>query len=260
MDDAATKVAILTYHSISEASGPTSTPPAVFRMQMETLAASGAKVISVDEFRGWMLDGERLTGRPVVITFDDAFADFAEASFPVLKRFGFPSFVFAPTRFIGAKETWRGAGEPARALMDWTQICALAREGVTFGAHAATHPDLTTLSDEELDQELSESGNALCERLGVRPRYFAPPYGSSDARVRDAIAKYFDLSFGVQLAEAGVGAPRYDIPRVEMHYFRNETLWRRFLDGRGGLYFGARKLALRARTALIRSLASNARN
>ena len=44
---------VLTYHSISNAGGPTSIPPAVFAMQMQVLADLGRKSLRLDEFIAW---------------------------------------------------------------------------------------------------------------------------------------------------------------------------------------------------------------
>ena len=67
---------VLTYHSISDAAGPTSIPPAVFAEQMQVLADLGRRGVTLDEFIAWH-EGDDSNSGNVLITFDDAFDDFA---------------------------------------------------------------------------------------------------------------------------------------------------------------------------------------
>jgi len=48
--------------------------------------------------------GVPLPKRAVLITFDDAYADFAEIAWPILKRFGLPATMFAPTAYPDHRE------------------------------------------------------------------------------------------------------------------------------------------------------------
>ncbi|KAJ3059176.1 chitin deacetylase [Podochytrium sp. JEL0797] len=50
--------------------------------------------------------------------------------------------------------------------------------------HTWSHPDLTTLSDDQIVSEFAYNAKAMYEVLGVVPKYFRPPYGASDNRVR----------------------------------------------------------------------------
>ena len=49
----------------------------------------------------------------MLITFDDAFEDFAQVAAPILQRHGFSALVFVPTRRLGRPEGWHGANDPA---------------------------------------------------------------------------------------------------------------------------------------------------
>lgn len=244
-------IAILTYHSISDAAGPTSIPPAVFSGQMEAIADLGISVVGLGFVRRWLEGEERLSGRTVAITFDDAFEDFAEAAHPALASRKFVATVFVPTAIVGQAENWKGANTPARSLMDWKAIAALAAEGVEFGSHTRTHADLTTLGAGALRAELGGSRKELEDRLGRAAPHFAPPYGRSNAEVRRAIAETYDLSVGVDLGEATRASVQFDLPRIEMHYYRDLKRWRAFLAGGGQLYLQSRRLARNARQSIF---------
>ena len=79
---------VLTYHSISDAAGPTSIPAQVFDMQMQVLADLGRRSLRLSEFIDWH-EGKNGADNGVLITFDDAFEDFAQVAAPILQRQGF---------------------------------------------------------------------------------------------------------------------------------------------------------------------------
>lgn len=239
---------VLTYHSISDAAGPTSIAPPTFAMQMRELRLAGYESDTVDDFLAWFDGGADDGARRVLITFDDAFADFAAAAAPILAAHGLTGVVFVPTARLGGAEDWAGANAPARPLMDAATVEALHRQGIGFGGHARTHPDLTRLDDAALEEEVAGSRKDLAA-LGIEAPAFAPPYGATDARVQQAIARHYGIAFGTRLNIAEAGADRFDVPRIEMHYFRDPANWRAFLDGARG-YFHLRRALRQVRAAL----------
>ena len=226
------RLPVLTYHSISQAGGPTSIPPAVFAMQIGALADAGYSSLTLEQYRQWHA-GEHAGGeRKVLITFDDAFRDFTEAAAPVLQRHGFGALVFVPTAQVGSAEAWDGANAPARALMDWAEIRRLASQGFEFGSHGRTHAMLPKLAREEREVEIRDSAAELETGLGQPGAdAFAAPYGAVDGETVAAIARIYSMAFGTRLAISRRGADRHDLPRLDMHYFRSERAWRGFLEG-----------------------------
>jgi len=185
----------------------------------------------------------------VLITFDDAFADFADNAVPVLKRHGFSALVFVPTLQLGGVEAWQGANRPARCLMDWDAVRALAGQGFEFGGHSRTHADLTRLDAGACEIEIGGCAEDLAAKLGAPVESFAAPYGRVSANVVTMIGRHYRIAFGTRLAIARPGRDRFDVPRIEMHYFRNRRHWADLLEGR--------RAYLRARQGLrtIRSIA-----
>ncbi|KAJ3110809.1 chitin deacetylase [Physocladia obscura] len=57
-----------------------------------------------------------------------------------------------------------------------------------YRLHTWSHPDLTTISDDQIVSELVYTAKAVYEVTGVFPKYFRPPYGSVDPRVRSVAA------------------------------------------------------------------------
>jgi peptidoglycan/xylan/chitin deacetylase (PgdA/CDA1 family) len=94
---------ILTYHRIVEPGagvypGVVSATPSGFERQIRALT-SRFRVISLAEGVAALRERSPLPPRAVLITFDDAYCDFAEHAWPVLRRLGLPAVLFVPTGF-----------------------------------------------------------------------------------------------------------------------------------------------------------------
>jgi peptidoglycan/xylan/chitin deacetylase (PgdA/CDA1 family) len=233
---------ILIYHSISDASGPTCISPEVFADQIDALAGYGYRAVPISVFAAWHAGETEIDPRSVVITFDDGFADFALQAFAKLNKTQWPATIFLPSGKMGGLEDWAG-GEtsPPRPLLQWEQVADLARDGVEFGSHSVSHPDLTALTLTDLRYQLQHSRDAIAEHTGRTPTSFAAPYGRSNATVRAEIGKYYRVSVGTRLQRANRSNDVYNLPRIEMHYFRDLRRWHAFLEGRGEGYFACRR-------------------
>ncbi len=96
---------VLTYHRVDEPDAhpelsPTlnSATPQGFAQQMAYLA-SQCRVVSMAEVLRFYARGESLPPRAVLVTFDDAYCDFQEYAWPILKRLQLPVTLFVPTAF-----------------------------------------------------------------------------------------------------------------------------------------------------------------
>lgn len=96
---------ILAYHRVAELrdtplvdSRSVSATPKDFVWQMDHLARH-YQVIGMPRLLNTLENGSHLPKRAVLITFDDAYADFAEIAWPVLKRFGLCAALFVPTAY-----------------------------------------------------------------------------------------------------------------------------------------------------------------
>ena len=238
---------VLTYHSISAAPGPTSIPVETFDMQMQTLASEGYRSMTLQDFLDWRAGGP--TERRVLITFDDAFLDYREAAHPILRGLGFTAAVFAPTGPLGCAEDWPGAADPARPLMSWDHLTALADDGVEFGSHTISHADLIAADPEARRREIEDSGRELANRLHRPTRSFAAPYGRVNRAVLADLRGRYEVAFGTRLARPRRDDDVLDVPRIEMHYFREPKRWRDFLRGQDGYFYTRRALRAVRETA-----------
>jgi peptidoglycan/xylan/chitin deacetylase (PgdA/CDA1 family) len=218
-------VPVLMYHSIG-GTDRLAVRPEAFADQMAYLKDNGFTSLRFGE-------RTRPATRPVVITFDDGYADFHEHALPVLDRFGFSATVFVTTGWLHDAGPY-ATGSPPGRMLTWRQTEEVAATGVEIGAHGHSHAQLDQLGDAALRDELRYSQDLLQDRLGRRVRAMAYPYGYSSARVRREV-RGCGYTAACAVANA-VMTGRHDpfaVPRLTV---RAETSLSRFglvLDGLG---------------------------
>lgn len=187
------RIPILLYHSVDVSSSPRfrrwSVQPERFAAHLAHLREMGYTSLTVSEYvaarhapdRSW-------PSRPVVITFDDGFADFHTYALPLLQRFGFTATWYVVTDHIGRHSDWlAGEGEGARPLANWRQLVEAAAAGIEIGAHTRRHPQLDVLSPAAAWDEVHGSKDALEQRLGWPVRTFAYPHGYHSAALQQLV-------------------------------------------------------------------------
>lgn len=190
MDDLS--VPILMYHSISEHTNPLfdewAVPPGVFDEHLAFLVACGYTPITVTDLIRARTRGSTIPLRPVVLTFDDAYADFYENAYPILRRYGAPATLYVPTAWVGGTCGWLEAeGETARPMVNWGQLVEMDAGGIECGGHSHNHVQMDTLSAIAANDEIRRSKRLLEERLGHEVSSFAYPHGWTSAHIKRLI-------------------------------------------------------------------------
>ncbi len=244
---------ILTYHSISEGDSPLQTSPPLFAQQMEWLVARGSVInaASLSDLADHWSDLDNLAPRSVILTFDDAYADFYTHAAPVLRAHKLPATVFLPTAYVGRTNAW--PGQPVwvkeTPLMSWEQIAELAQAGIQFGSHTVNHPDLTALPPAEAERELAESRRSIEERTGHKVEHFCYPYGKWNAAVCDAASRVYRTACSTIAGTVPHRSNIHLLPRVDAHYVRDPRLFRSMFTRRFDAYIAARRTIRRLRGA-----------
>jgi peptidoglycan/xylan/chitin deacetylase (PgdA/CDA1 family) len=88
----------------------------------------------------------------------------------------------------GLKATLFNEGQYAAAYP--AQVQAEAAAGMWIGNHSYDHPHLTTLSQSQIDSEISRTQTAIASAGGGTPKLFRPPYGETNSTVKAVEAKY----------------------------------------------------------------------
>jgi peptidoglycan/xylan/chitin deacetylase (PgdA/CDA1 family) len=153
-----------------------STSPDDFRTQMNYLAEHGYHPVTLTALRAYLRDGETLPDRPVVLTFDDGYADLYTEAFPVLKKHHFKAVAYIVSGFVG------------RAGVNVTvdQVREMDRYGIEIGAHTVDHVDLTEAAG-SLGFEVNGSKAALETIVGHPVLDFCYPSGRFNSQVVQAV-------------------------------------------------------------------------
>jgi peptidoglycan/xylan/chitin deacetylase (PgdA/CDA1 family) len=167
-----------------------------FERHIHWLYRRGYRSISPIDWLSWCREGTGLPQKPVLVTFDDAFADIAKYALPVLQRYGFGATVFVVTGHIGGTNAWDEArGSAIHPLMTAEQLCYWAAQGFEFEAHTRTHPDLATVPAAAAAEELLRSRDELAALLGHSVTIFAYPYGRYNKAVCDSARAIYEMAF-----------------------------------------------------------------
>ena len=216
------RIPVLMYHRIVDA------PPASrhgiwvtrqrFAAQLASLARRGYTTITFGDYGAYLAGGSALPRRPVILTFDDGYADNHTNAFPLLREHGMSAVVFLIGDRNVTANLWDAAqGEPQVPLLAGDQIREMQEHGIEFGSHTLSHARLTGLGADRLAAELEGSRRAIAERTGRPVLSVCYPYGAVDAAVKDA-AERAGYAFGVA-SDSGplrIGEDLLEIRRVQV--------------------------------------------
>jgi peptidoglycan/xylan/chitin deacetylase (PgdA/CDA1 family) len=237
--------AILMYHSIDDSGSPISVGRDAFRAHVRWLASGRVRVVPLEEVRAGDPEEDA-----VAVTFDDGFANFATEAAPLLAEHGLPVTLFVVADRAGMTNAWGGyeaPGIPTLPLLDWSQLAALARAGVSLGGHTRTHPRLAGLPGPALEDEIAGSAERIEAECGVRPATFAYPYGAYDRAAAQVVAARFRAACTTELRVLDPADASHLLPRLDMYYFQQQGR----LEAWGDRSFHWR-LSIRARARAIR--------
>lgn len=189
-----------------------------FAAQLASLARRGYSTITFRDYAAYLDGGRALPGRPIILTFDDGYADNYTNAFPLLRKLGMTAVIFLIADRNVTTNLWDAAGgEPQVPLLASVQIREMGDYGIEFGSHTMSHARLTDLSPDRLADELERSRLALEERFGRLVTSLCYPYGAVNEAVKEATerAGYF---FGVA-SDSGpvrIGDDLFEIRRAQV--------------------------------------------
>ncbi len=175
----------------------------------------GYRFVSIDEACAIIAKGR--SKQPFVcLTFDDGYRDTFDLAYPLLKGHNIPFAVYVTTGFVDqtASVWWYDQTD----VMNWEQIQALDADPLcTIGAHTITHPRLSTLTEDDMRNEIVVSKRRLEEVLVHTVDHFSYPHGDYN---EDTITIVRDCSFRTALMAWGGTVRRGDssflLHRIEL--------------------------------------------
>ena len=202
------RIPILMYHSISDDDPDNSllVPIAMFNEQMLWLKENGFTAMSMDEALEAMTTGT-VPKKPVVISFDDGYADNYYNAFPILKEHGMKG-----TFFIITDRTDTDG---------WYMSSAMLREmneaGMEIENHTSNHLELNSLSREEQIASIKNGQDTLRQLVGVESEYLCYPVGRYDDITID-VSKELGIKAAVttQGGISSINDGSYELKRVRI--------------------------------------------
>jgi peptidoglycan/xylan/chitin deacetylase (PgdA/CDA1 family) len=151
---------------------PAATPPPA-----EPVPAASAAPVAVLAPPTGVVDTLPGAGNSLALTIDDGASSEVVAAFAALAVDTGIRLTFFPN---GCYRSWEDNAAVLRPLVDSGQVA--------LGNHTWSHPDLTTLGDREVAEEISRNRDFLRATFGVTDSpFFRPPFGARDERT-DRIA------------------------------------------------------------------------
>lgn len=209
--------AILTFHSVDDGNSVLSFPPDDLDALLQRLRHDDVALVSLKE-----LIHEKGHGDRVALTFDDGMTSVVEKAAPILAAHAAPATVFVVSEYVGRNNSWPSQPDdaPAYSLMPWSDLRGLAAAGWEIGAHTATHPMLTNLSQEQLQSELTEAQSRLEDELQVSVSSFAYPYGAWDETIESHVGKIYSRAVTTRLGCLTGASRSTRLPRLDSYYLR----------------------------------------
>ena len=202
---------ILEYHQVTdEPLDPDfemyNVPPAEFAAQLDYLQAEGYTTITLKDFMYAVKGYRTLPEKPIVLTFDDGYADNYSTMLPILEAHNMTAVVFVIINELGQKN-----------YLKFDELKDMQRRGLEIGSHTSDHLPLTELDKTEQRRQLRESKIYL-EWSGLEPICsLSYPNGAFDSEIEQLLREENYLA--AVTGEAGLNTLQtnpYELYRVHI--------------------------------------------
>ena len=175
----------------------------LFREQMKFLKDNGYNPLTMDQLYDYVVNGAAVPEKPVVLTFDDGYADTYSIVYPIMKEYGFPATVFINPGDVGTRLTW-------------DQVREMHKNGITISNHGFQHIEMGQLSEAKQIENITKAQEALAKEVGIKDNpWFCYPYGDKN-EFTDSASKKAGIKMGMAMKSgwAHTGDNPYNILRV----------------------------------------------
>ncbi len=165
-------IPILMYHYIEPPTATTTLKglyidPIIFDKQLEALKKDNYQTLFISELATNLESEKKLTGKNIVLSFDDGYEDFYTQAWPILKKYNYKATLYIIINRLDTKGYLTRAQVKELAASDLVEI----------GSHTFNHPDLRSLKKKDANFEIQASKKIL-ETISGRPVLtFAYPFG-----------------------------------------------------------------------------------
>lgn len=177
--------------------------------QLDWLKANDYETLTLEEFAGYIREGEEFPEKSVLITFDDGYNGIYNYAFPELKKRSMKAVFFVTASVIDNLD----GSYPHVTGKELREIAS--DKNFSIGSHTMTHSNLMKLSHEDRIHELKESKRILEQITGREVLAVAYPEGNYDEQVIESVKESgYEIAFAVQDRGLCDEDARYSIPRI----------------------------------------------
>lgn len=194
-----------------------------FKNQMRFLHENNFKVITLSKACQLMEQSSNFEADYVVLSFDDGCDSFYNCVHPILTEFGYPAVVYPVAGYLGRRASWKGLTNSQISVLNAKILLELSNTGYEIGSHTIDHHRLTTLSTEEIHEELSRSKEIIEDIICKPVTSFSYPHGDFNSEIIILLKECGYLNAVTCRSDFAERAPsHFEIPRKYITYF--ETL------------------------------------
>ena len=143
-----------------------SVSPQDFQGQMDWLFANHFHPVTFDQVRAYFAGSVPLPSKPVILTFDDGYADLYAAAFPILQSHGFSAVAYIVSGFVDRDR-----------YVTRNQVLQMDRAGIEIASHTVDHADMARANSGMATYQLVQSKHWLEGLVGHPVLDFAYPSG-----------------------------------------------------------------------------------
>ena len=119
----------------------------------------------------------------ISLAFDDSWQNQYTNAFPLMQAGGMVGTFYEITGDLSTNPT-------GGTYQSFAELQTMQSAGDEIGSHSVTHPDFTTISDDQINYECSES-KAVLQSYGLIVNNFAYPYGAYNAHTDSIVEQYY---------------------------------------------------------------------
>lgn len=150
--------------------------PELFEEHCAYLSNHGYTTINMSDLYDAMFNDGELPEKPIILTFDDGYADAPAIPTPIMMAYRQVGTFFVIPDKMGTL-----------GHMTWEQAAWMLSVGMEIENHSATHPDLRNLGNDSLAIEIGGAADKIGEILNKRARFFCYPGGKFNSAVIRAV-------------------------------------------------------------------------
>jgi len=203
-------VPIFMYHYVRDYNNPKdkigtnlSVSPENFNLQLKWLQDNGYKTVDLN----YLINPSVVSFKPVILTFDDGYSDAYTNAFTILRKYNFTGTFYLITNKVSIDSNY----------LTWEQIIKMKNDGMIFGSHTMSHPDLSKISDEKTRNEIFQSKQIIENKLNTKIYDFCYPSGKYNTKSIDILKQFgYNTATTTKSGIANQNSNIYELPRTRV--------------------------------------------